>query len=605
MLRMGFLDDVEKILSQASKERQVALFSATMPTEIKRISERYLNNPVHIQIERRTMAAPAIEQRFINVSEAQKFDVLTQILELEPSEAVLIFRRTKNGAAELAEKLEARGFAAEAMHGDMTQVNRESVVRRLRSGQVEIVVATDVAARGLDVEQIAHVVNYDIPYDVEAYVHRIGRTGRAGRTGVATLFITPRERRMMREIEKFAGAPIKPMKMPTHADVAAKRIELFKDKLRKELADSDLDMYVQLVEQIVDEGEHDATEVAAAAARLANGSRSLVADVQSAREEERPAAPVRETRSERPPARPSASRPPQGDRPAYVSARAMHEGAARSAETSRSDEEPRRAPRSDSGEAKVNLSIGVGKRDGIRPADIVGSIANEADVPGREIGPIDIREEVTIVGIPERYRDQVLEKTARAKFRGRPLNVRVASASEGAPRPMARTARPFAPRGETTERQRRERPYPRREGEAPRDRVVRAYQRDEAPRERAARPFKRDDAPRTAARTERPYKSARPASASRGDRPTGGFRTERPASGGYGKKAFGAGSGEREKRTFGGPKRDFTPRGTARAEAGGRSEGPKKFFGDFAPRGAKGARDTRPTGKPPFKKKPR
>jgi ATP-dependent RNA helicase DeaD len=192
MLRMGFLDDVEKILSQASKERQVALFSATMPTEIKRISERYLNNPVHIQIERRTMAAPAIEQRFINVSEAQKFDVLTQILELEPSEAVLIFRRTKNGAAELAEKLEARGFAAEAMHGDMTQVNRESVVRRLRSGQVEIVVATDVAARGLDVEQIAHVVNYDIPYDVEAYVHRIGRTGRAGRTGVATLYITPR-----------------------------------------------------------------------------------------------------------------------------------------------------------------------------------------------------------------------------------------------------------------------------------------------------------------------------------------------------------------------------------------------------------------------------
>src|SRR4030095_11658896 len=187
------------------------------------------------------------EQRYLNVSPQQKLDALARLLETEPTDAVLIFTRTKTGAAELAERLEARGYAAEAMHGDMNQAQRESVIRRLRAGQAEVVVATDVAARGLDVERISHVVNYDVPNDVEAYVHRIARTGRAGRSGVAVLFVLPRERRMMTEIERYTGQRIMPMKMPTQADVAARRIGLFKDSIRRTVAEGDLDLYLTLV----------------------------------------------------------------------------------------------------------------------------------------------------------------------------------------------------------------------------------------------------------------------------------------------------------------------------------------------------------------------
>lgn len=276
MLKMGFLDDVEWILSQAPSQRQIALFSATMPDEILGIAQRHLSNPTKIVPERRALTAPAIEQRYVNVSEAQKLDVLTSILELElqPGEAVLIFRRTKTGVAQLAEKLEARGFAAAAMHGNMNQSARETVIRRLRSGKAEIVVATDVAARGLNVEQISHVINYDVPYDVESYVHRVGRTARAGRTGVATLFVTPRERRMMRDIEHYMRTTIKPMKLPTRADIAARRLAQFKDKLRRNAEQRDLDPYLGLVEELVAEGTFDMAEVAAAAARLANESRA-------------------------------------------------------------------------------------------------------------------------------------------------------------------------------------------------------------------------------------------------------------------------------------------------------------------------------------------
>jgi ATP-dependent RNA helicase DeaD len=369
MLKMGFIDDVEKILSASPGERQTALFSATMPEEVLRIAKRHLRNPERVEIEHKTVNAPAIEQRFLNVSEGQKLEVLTKILELEPAEAVLIFRRTKTGSAELAEKLEARGFAAVAMHGDMTQPLRESVIRRLRAGQVDIVVATDVAARGLDVEQIEHVINYDIPYDVEAYVHRIGRTGRAGRSGVATLFITPRERKMMREIERYTNTPIKPMKMPTRADLAAKRVQVFKENVRKTIQEGDLDLYLELVEELVEEGPFDMAEVAAAAARIANGSRTLTVPPE--------------------PAAPAPPPPIESDK-------------------------------------TITMMMSVGKREGIRPADIVGSIANEANVPGREIGPIEIRDDVTYVGIPERYVEVVTAKLGKKRFRGRALNLRVA-----------------------------------------------------------------------------------------------------------------------------------------------------------------------------------
>jgi ATP-dependent RNA helicase DeaD len=376
MLKMGFIDDVERILGSAPESRQIALFSATMPAGVLRIAKRHLTNAERVEIEHKNIAAPKIEQRFLNVLEAQKLETLTQILELEENDAVLIFRRTKTGAAELAERLVGRGFAAEGMHGDMNQRERESVIRRLKSGKIEIVVATDVAARGLDVEQITHVINYDIPNDVEAYVHRIGRTGRAGRSGVATLFITPRERKMMREIERFTGTSIKPMKMPTSSDIAARRVAQLKDTIRKNLQQGDLDLYLEIVEQLAEEGPHDIAEIAAAAARL------VKPDV----------VPI-----------PLKDVPPR-----------------------------ERVARDDT--ARVRLQMSIGKRDGVRPADIVGSIANEAGVAGRDIGPIEIRESSTYVSVPADAVDRVLQKVGRAKFRGRAVNLRVAGPSVPAKR---------------------------------------------------------------------------------------------------------------------------------------------------------------------------
>ncbi len=350
MLRMGFIEDVEWILSQAPESRQTALFSATLPREIRRIAERHLKTPVSIEIEHKTLTVPAIEQRYLNVSPQQKLDALARILETEPTDAVLIFTRTKTGAAELTERLQGRGYAAEAMHGDMNQAQRESVIRRLKAGQVEIVVATDVAARGLDVERISHVVNYDIPNDVEAYVHRIGRTGRAGRSGVAVLFVLPRERRMMTEIERYTGQRIMPMKMPTQADVAARRIAMFKDNIRSSVEEGDLDLYLSLVEELVEEGL-ELAEIAAAAARLARGDKPLEVEVEP-------------------------------------------EAAA--------------VPRAEDG--MVRLFLGAGSMAGVRPGDVVGAIANEAGVPGKSIGSIDIYDRFTFVEIPAQFQDQVLEE---------------------------------------------------------------------------------------------------------------------------------------------------------------------------------------------------
>jgi len=443
MLKMGFIDEVERMLSLVPSPRQVALFSATMPEPIARIAQRHLVKPERVEIEHHGISAPDIEQRFLNVAEGQKLEVLTQMLELEEADAVLIFRRMKNGAAELAEKLGGRGFAAEPMHGDMKQAERETVIRKLRAGKIDIVVATDVAARGLDVEQITHVVNYDIPNDVEAYVHRIGRTGRAGRSGVATLFITPRERRMMREIERFTGTQIKPMKMPSRADVAARRIAVFKETLRKELQNGDLDLYVQVVTELADEGPSDMAEVAAAAARLAHGARAV-------------AAPVVETAP--PPAR-------------------------RESAPERDDEEP-----------KVRLSMAVGKKDGIRPADVVGSIANEAGISGREIGPIDIRDEITYVSIPLRLRDDVIAKLGGAKFRGRPVSLKVAGAEAPSDRPKfggapgARFRRDEAPRT-SKPFDRDKKPFDR--AKKPYDRSAKPYDRSKTPYEKAAKPYDR------------------------------------------------------------------------------------------------------------------
>lgn len=383
MLKMGFLEDVEWILEQAPKERQTALFSATMPRQIKRVASHHLEDPLSIQIEHEALTVPTIEQRYLNVSERSKLDALTLILGAEPTEAVIVFARTRSGAADLVNKLEARGYAAEAIHGDISQAAREAVVKRLRNGKVDVLVATDVAARGLDVERISHVINYDMPNDLEVYVHRIGRTGRAGRSGVAVLFVTPRERRMMKEIERYTGKKITPMKLPTRAEVAARRVAVLKDSIRDILENQDLELYLSLVEDLAEESGCDMAEIAAAAIFAAKGD--AVMEVE---------APVEQ----------------------------VHEPE----------------------EGMVRLFIAAGAINGVRPADIVGAIANESGMPGRAIGAIDIQEDYTFVELPRQYREQVLSRMSNTRIKGRQINIREAG-KEAAPPAIEKSSK-FKPK---------------------------------------------------------------------------------------------------------------------------------------------------------------
>jgi ATP-dependent RNA helicase DeaD len=371
MLRMGFIDDVEWILSHTPKERQTALFSATMPVEVRRIAERHLQNAVNVEIERKTLTVPAIKQFYLNVSESQKTDVLTKILETESTdeESVLIFHRTKMGCDQLADKLKARGYSVEAMHGDMNQNQREAVIKKLKAGKVEIVVATDVAARGLDVEQIGIVVNYDMPGDPESYVHRIGRTGRAGRTGKSIVFVTPRQLKMKREIERYTNQQIEPMKLPTQADIVARRVSSLKEKIISALTDQDLELYLSLVEDFADENGCDIAEIAAAAIFLAVGDKPLEVSPE----------PIEVNRFNYPE------------------------------------------------EGMVKLFFNVGRKHRVSPADFVGAIANEADIPGKAIGAIDVNDHFTLVDIPQVFVSQILSKMKNTQIRNQSANIRLAS----------------------------------------------------------------------------------------------------------------------------------------------------------------------------------
>lgn len=378
MLRMGFIDDVEWILGHTAETRQTALFSATMPRQIRRIAEKYLKDAVNIQIEQKTLTVPAIKQFYVNVSEGQKTDALTRILEADSNagEAVLIFHRTKIGADSLTEKLQARGYAAEAMHGDMNQNQRESVIKRLKNGQLEIVVATDVAARGLDVEQITSVINYDMPGDTESYVHRIGRTGRAGREGKAILFVTPRQQRMKRDIENYTKQIIAPFKIPTQADVAARRVTILKERIIETIAKRNLEIYLSLVEELTEECGCEAAEIAAAATFLAVGDKPIEVKQQPA---------------------------------------------------------PENLTRTDEG--MVRLFIDIGRASGIGVGDIVGAIANEAGVPGKSIGAIDIYDDFTLVDVFHDFAQQVIEQMTDTRIRSQKANVRPADAREAESRP--------------------------------------------------------------------------------------------------------------------------------------------------------------------------
>ncbi|MEG3158653.1 DEAD/DEAH box helicase, partial [Lysobacter zhanggongensis] len=276
MLRMGFIDDVEAVLKKTPETRQVALFSATMPPQIKRIAQTYLKDPVEVAIKNKTSTAANIRQRYWSVSGVHKLDALTRILEAEPFDAMIVFARTKLGTEELADKLAARGIAAAAINGDVQQQQREKTIQNLKDGRIDVLVATDVAARGLDVERISHVLNYDIPYDTESYVHRIGRTGRAGRKGEAILFVTPRERGMLRAIERATRQPIEPMELPTIETVNEQRVSKFLGRIGDALQGEDLSLFRDLVERYEREQNVPAVEIAAALAKLVQGENPLL-----------------------------------------------------------------------------------------------------------------------------------------------------------------------------------------------------------------------------------------------------------------------------------------------------------------------------------------
>ncbi|HLU11993.1 MAG TPA: DEAD/DEAH box helicase [Oceanobacillus sp.] len=390
MLKMGFIDDVETILKETPSERQTALFSATLSEPIRRLSSSYMHDPVSVTIARKELTVPQTEQRHYLVTEDSKVAVVARLLEAEDVQSALIFTRTKVGAAQLAETLMGRGFPVEAIHGDLSQEARETVMRRFRKGHVNILVATDVAARGLDIENVSHVINFDMPYDAEDYVHRIGRTGRAGREGVAITLVTPRERRWLKTIGQFTKHQINRAKLPSREEVYAKRDQRFVHQLDETLAQPDLSRELEIVNSLQESG-YDLAKVSAAAIRMAR-----------ALEAQRPIEDIREPREreERPP-RPSRFDRRKEDRPRF-----------------RREERTGREP------GMVRLMMNVGREQGIKPGDVVGAIAGEAGIPGRAIGAIDIRRNETYVDVKEIHVERVLRQMKRSSLRGKAVTLK-------------------------------------------------------------------------------------------------------------------------------------------------------------------------------------
>jgi ATP-dependent RNA helicase DeaD len=506
MLRMGFVDDVEAVLQKTPPTRQIALFSATMPAPIRRIAQTHLKDPVEVTIKAKTTTATNIRQRYWAVSGLHKLDALTRILEAEPFDAMIIFARTKAATEELAEKLAARGLAAAAINGDIQQQQRERTIQRLKDGQIDILVATDVAARGLDVERISHVLNYDIPYDTEAYVHRIGRTGRAGRSGDAILFVAPRERGMLRAIERATRQPIESMNLPTVEAVNDQRIARFKQRISDTRAAGGLEMFQQLIEQYETEHDVPAVEIAAALARLVQGDTPLLLEPEPKFERherekwaerrngdrdnargERPGRgerPDRGPRGDRPERSPRGERPDRGDRPergerparpprerdaatpAYPPAASA--AAAPGAGTSATDATPRSerpaAPKFDADAARKparrersgapeagmeTFRIEVGHDHGVKPSNIVGAIANEAGLDSANIGRIDIRGDHSLVDLPEGMPGDVFKHLKKVWVSGQQLRItRADEPSDSRPsRPRPRPGGPNKGRG--------------------------------------------------------------------------------------------------------------------------------------------------------------
>ena len=377
MLRMGFIDDVETILAETPETCQRALFSATMPPPIRRVVKKYLGDAQEVSIAAKTKTVERISQRYLMVKGHQKMEALTRILEVEEFDGMIIFVRTKSATVEVAEKLEARGFSAAALNGDLSQALRERTVNRLKKGQVDIVVATDVAARGLDVERISHVVNYDIPYDNEAYVHRIGRTGRAGREGQAILFVAPKERRLLRSIEQSTRQAIAAMELPTGEQVSGQRVQQFQEKIIQSLEAKDLDKFKVLLEKLAEENDISMSDIAASLASQLQEERPLFPNL----------APL--DTGKRDPGKRDSGRNDKRER------------GERSSRRDRSRNERQKGDNKHNDLEMVTYRMEVGKNHGVMPKDIVGAIANEAGIESKNIGRIKLDDDYSTVDLPE------------------------------------------------------------------------------------------------------------------------------------------------------------------------------------------------------------
>jgi ATP-dependent RNA helicase DeaD len=427
MLRMGFIDDVEWILEQTPKERQIALFSATMPHQIRRIATRYLKDPVQIIIKDKTTTAPTIRQRFWPVSGMHKLDALTRILEAEPFEAMLIFVRTKTATVELSAKLEARGYASTPLNGDIKQNQRERSIESFKSGKLDILVATDVAARGLDVERITHVINYDIPHDTEGYVHRIGRTGRAGRQGDAILFVAPREKSMLYAIERATNQKIEIMELPSTELINDQRMVKFKQRITDTLASEELGLFYQVIEQYQQEHNVPVLEIAAALGLLLQGETPLMLQAKSHHFKEDESGQNDETK-------PRKSR--RGDR---GKERGRMRDKIRGKDQDRSPKKEFPLEKRDKVRGKDHnrafkkelpleegmerFRIEVGHNHDVKPNNIVGAIANEAGLDSQHIGRINIYDDFSVIDLPEGMPKDVFSDLKKVWVAGRQLHI--------------------------------------------------------------------------------------------------------------------------------------------------------------------------------------
>ena len=383
MLRMGFIDDVKWVMEKLPKERQIALFSATMPDVIRRVAEKFLNDPKIVKIKTKTATAQTISQSYWLVSGVNKLDALTRILEVESFDALLIFVRTKTATVDLAEKLSARGFSSEAINGDIAQNQRERTIQQLKKGKIDILIATDVAARGLDVERISHVVNYDIPQDPESYVHRIGRTGRAGREGKAILFVAPRERRMLQTIERITRQPITPMQLPSAKIINEQRVTNFKQRISDTLNNQELGIFEELILSFQKEHEVDAFKIASALALMA-----------------------------------------QGTEPLLLSEKELSQGSFKEGSKAKISISVHADPLKNNPSIKMRrYRLAVGHKDNIKPGNVLGAIANEAEISSEFIGAIQIFQDFTTIDLPDEMTKETLAILKKTRVFDKKLNI--------------------------------------------------------------------------------------------------------------------------------------------------------------------------------------